>query len=304
AGAAAAVQVEPRRPEGAGADLKGSPGRAGLAAIGGPIQAIDLAPGSRGEAVTLPAGSTAALATVDGQLAAPGAAPAAAAGLLEESLDGWVVGAEPTEADTLQANQFSDALLPGQPLEVSLPPLVEDPREIPARQAVATLALAGRAGDLARALKRTPHPSVVLAAADGLRALLGRDAMMDAEVNDALETEFTPEARLFLGRLLDRLSDAEARDPEVAAIMIQALGSPELAIRTLAITELERLTGVTRNYRPLDSESQRESAVRRWVRETERTGAILDPNGAPAEPEADPADATGLDLKNVIPKDL
>ncbi|MFH5803296.1 hypothetical protein [Alienimonas sp. DA493] len=319
-GAAAAILVEPRRPEGAGADLTGAPQRAAVAALGGTVQAVDLAPGSRGEPVALPPGSAVAMITEAGQLAAPGAAPASAAGLFADGLPGWTTGAPPSEAETLLTDQFAAALIKGQPLEVSLPPLVEDQRELLARQAVAALALAGRAGDLARTLKRTPHPSVVLVAANGLRALLGRNPEMDAEVRTALEREFPREARIALGRLLDRLTDAEARDPQISAEVISALESPELAVRTLAIAELERLTGVTKSYRPLDSESQRESAVKRWRRELDRTGgAILDPNEAPAEPVAEgdsgtpaaapggaaaPANPTGVDFDSLIPGDL
>ncbi|NNJ24802.1 hypothetical protein [Alienimonas chondri] len=313
-GATAAVIVEPRRPRGAGADLAGSPGRAAMAVLGGAVKVVDLSPGSSGQPVPLPADSTAALVTSEGLLAAPGAAPAAAAGMFTEGVPGWAAGNPPTEAETLLADQFAEALLPGQPLEVSLPPLVEAEREIPARQAVATLALAGRAEDLARALKRTPHPSVVLVAADGLRTLLGRDPEQDAAVNDALDREFPPEARLSLGRLLDRLTAAEARDPRISAEMIAALESPELAVRTLAIAELERLTGVTKSYRPLDSPSQRESAIKRWVRELERNGALLppepesEPGAEPVDPAAGnavpPVDPIGIDLDNIVPGDL
>ncbi len=302
-GATAAIAVEPRRPRGAGADLAGSPGRAALAALNGPVEAVDLAPGSTGQTVSLPAGSTAALVTQDGRLAAPGAAGAAAAGLFVDGVPGWAAGAAPSEADLLMAEQFGAALLPGQPLEVSLPALIEDEEVIPASQAVAALALAGRAGDLARALKRTPHPSVVLVAADGLRTLLGRNPEMDAEVNDALTLEFPPEARLALARLLDRLTAAEARDPEISAQVVDALESSELAVRTLAIAELERLTGVTKAFGPHDSPSQRDNAVKRWRRELDRTGALLDPNAAPEQP-IETVDPPGLDLDAVIPDDL
>ena len=304
-GATAAVAVEPRRPRGAGADLAGSPGRAAAAAVGGAVAAVDLAPGSSGETVELSAGTTAALVTDAGRLAAPGAAAGAAAGLFAGGVPGWAGGAAPSEADRLLADQFAAALAPGQPLEFALPALVEDPREIPARQAAAALALVGRAGDLARTLKVTPHPSVVTVAADGLRALLGRSPEGDADVNAALDREFPPEARVALGRLLDRLSDAEARDPEVSAEVVDALDSPELAVRTLAIAELERLTGVTKNYRPLDSPSQRQSAAKRWRRELDQTGALLDPDGAPADDTPpDAADPTGIDFGAVIPEDL
>ncbi|QDT18123.1 hypothetical protein [Alienimonas californiensis] len=321
-GATAAIVVEPRRPEGAGADLAGAPQRAALAALGGAVEAVDLAPGSQREPVALPPGSAVAMITEAGQLAAPGAAPALAAGMFVDGLPGWTTGNPPSEAETLLADQFAAALIDGQPLEISLPPLVEDQRELLARQAVAALALAGRAGDLARTLKRTPHPSVVLVAANGLRTLLGRNPEMDAEVRSALDREFPPEARLALGRLLDRLTDAEARDPQVSAVVIDALESSELAVRTLAITELERLTGVTRSYRPLDSASQRESAVKRWRRELDRTdGAILDPNEAAAEPvdagaeaaetpaaqpggATRPGNPTGVDFDRLIPGDL
>ena len=308
-GAKAAVAVEPRRPRGAAADLRGAAARAAVAAVGGPVVAVDRGPGSDGQPVELAAGSTAALVTDAGVLAAPGAATGEAAGLFAGGVPPWAAGAGETEADRLQVENFTAALLPDQPLSVSLPPLVERDEEILARQAAAAMALAGRSGDLARTLNRTPHPSVVTVAADGLRSLLGRNAESDAAVNTALEREFPPEARVLLGRLLDRLTDAEARDPEVSRQVVAALDRPELAVRTLAIGELERLTGVTKNYRPLDSAASRSGAVRRWNRELEQTGAILDPDGAPAEGDGDadgpdPADAAGVNFDDLIPDDL
>ena len=309
-GAAAAVAVEPRLPRGAAADLRGASARAAVAAVGGSVVAVDRGPGSDREPVELAAGTTAALVTNAGVLAAPGAATGDAAGLFADGVPPWATAAEETPADRLQVENFTAALLPDQPLSVSLPPLVEREEEILARQAAAAMALAGRSGDLARTLNRTPHPSVVTVAADGLRSLLGRNAESDVAVNTALEREFPPEARVLLGRLLDRLTDAEARDPEVSRQVVAALDRPELAVRTLAIGELERLTGVTKNYRPLDSASSRSGAVRRWNRELEQTGAILDPNGAPAEGGGgdadgpDPADAAGVNFDELIPDDL
>ena len=306
AGATAAAAVEPRRPRGAGADLAGSPGRAAVAAVDGAVEIVDLAPGSDGEPFALAAGRTAAMVTDAGQLAAPGAAGAAAAGLFPDGPPAWATGGPRSEADDLLAEQFVAALLPGQPLEVSLSPLIEDPREIPARQAAAALALAGRAGDLARTLKRTPHPSVALVAADGLRNMLGRGAQSDKAVNSALDREFPPESRLTLGRLLDRLTEEDARDPAIAKEIVDDLESPELAIRTLAITELERLTGVTKSYRPLDSVPQRESAVRRWRREIDRVGGLLPPKaeGAGDTPDDQQPNPPGVDLDNIVPDDL
>ena len=308
-GATAAVAVEPRRPRGAAADLRGGAARAAVAAVGGPVVAVDRGPGSDREPVELAAGTTAALVTDAGVLAAPGAATGDAAGLFADGVPPWATAAEETRADRLQVENFTAALLPDQPLSVSLPPLVERDEEILARQAAAAMALAGRSGDLARTLNRTPHPSVVTVAADGLRSLLGRNAESDAAVNTALEREFPPEARVLLGRLLDRLTDAEARDPEVSRQVVAALDRPELAVRTLAIGELERLTGVTKNYRPLDSAASRSGAVRRWNRELEQTGAILDPEGGPAaegdgDDGPDPADAAGVDFDELIPDDL
>jgi hypothetical protein len=37
-----------------------------------------------------------------------------------------------------------------------------------------------------------------------------------------------------------------------------------ITVRTLAYLQLHELTGQTNNYRPLDTESQRKTAVARW----------------------------------------
>ena len=314
AGASAGLLVTPRLPRGAEAEVRGNPVAATLFVAGGPATVTDLAPGSPREPVELPAGTASAVVTDAGVLAAPAAGSVAldpAAGVPD-----WVAGADPTRADAMRADQFAEALAPGQPLTVTLPPLADADREIPARQAVEAMALAGEAGDLARAMKRTPHPTVVLAAADGLRSMLGRTPGGDAAVRDAIAREFPPEVRLELSRLLDRLSDAEARDPGVGGSVVGLLESDQLAVRTLAIDELERLAGVTHSFRPLDSAGSRASAVRRWRTHLQRVGAILDPDAAREEagtpgdaaadapPPADPADATGVDFGGLIPDDL
>ena len=308
AGATAGLLVTPRLPRGAEARVRGNPVAAVLYAAGGPVTVTDLAPGSAGEPVELPAGSSADLATAGGALAAP-AASAPPGGVPD-----WVAGGDPGRAETLQADQFAKALVPGQPLTVSLPPLADGPVAIPAAQAVRTMALMRDADDVARALKRTPHPDVVRAAADGLRGLLGRSPDLDAAVREAIAREFNPELRLDLERLLDRLSDREARDPAVSEQVVSLLESDELAVRTLAIDELDRLTGLAKAFRPVDSPGSRAGAVRRWRTHLQRVGAILDPDGAaaPAGGDGEPpaaapggdADATGLDFGGLIPDDL
>ena len=314
AGATAGLAVSPRLPSGAEAAVRGNPVSAVLYAVGGPVTVTDLAPGASGEPVEVPAGSAAVMVTDGGALAAP------AASAPEGGVPDWVAGPDRTRAETLLADAFAEALAPGQPLAVSLPPLADGPRALPAVQAVNTMALTRDAADLGRAIKRTPHPEVVLAAADGLRGLLGRSPELDAAVRDAISREFSLEAPLQLQRLLDRFSDAEARDPRASAELVGLLESDELAVRTLAIDELERLTGLTRGFRPLESPGSRNSAVRRWRDHLQRVGAVRDPDAAPTESPAggggeekggeggpdggDDADATGLNFGNLIPDDL
>ena len=302
AGATAGLLVTPRLPRGAEATVAGNPVAATLYAAGGPVTVTDLAPGSAGGPVELPAGSSAELATAGGVLAAP------AASTPPGGVPDWVAGGEPGRAETLLADRFAESLVPNQPLTVSLPPVADGPTALPAAEAVRTMALMRDADDVARALKRTPFPEVALAAADGLRGLLGRGPELDAAVRDAVAREFNPELRVELERLLDRLSDAEARDPAVSGQVVSLLERDELAVRTLAIDELERLTGVTKSFRPVESPGSRASAVRRWRTHLQRVGAILDPDGAPdpagAGAAGDDAGAAGVDFGGLIPDDL
>ena len=310
AGATAGLLVTPRLPRGAEARVTGNPVSATLYAAGGPVTVTDLAPGATGEAVQIPPGSMAVLVTDGGALAAPAAAETPG------GVPAWVADPDPSRADELVAEKFAGSLVPGQPLRVSLPPVADGQRESLAVPAVETMALARDAADVARALKRSPLPSVVRAAADGLRGMLGRSPDLDAAVRDGITREFSLEAPVQLERLLDRLTDAEARDPAASEQLVSLLESDELAVRVLAVDELRRLTGLDKRFNPVESPGNRASAVRRWRAHLQRTGAVLDPDGArpdPAPPvngeeneeeETGAGDATGLDFGGLIPDDL
>ena len=58
-----------------------------------------------------------------------------------------------------------------------------------------------------------------------------------------------------------------ARDGDRSALrrIIESLDSDDPAIRMLAISTLQRLTGQTMDYRPYDPPAQRQAAVERWV---------------------------------------
>ena len=80
----------------------------------------------------------------------------------------------------------------------------------------------------------------------------------------------TPAARLYA---ISQTYDSGVLPPY--ARLVEQLDSDDVAVRLMAITRLERLTGETFGYRYYDSRRVRESAVLKWVNIIE-SGRILD----------------------------
>ena len=117
------------------------------------------------------------------------------------------------------------------------------------------------------------HRSVIRS----LRKRMQGSASQELAVHASLATRLTIAEVSFLMRLLHGLNTADSRDPEMSAALIRLLGDDRLVMRTLAISEMERLTGERQGYFPGADSGRRRDAVRRWERLLDRQGGKLVP---------------------------
>jgi ABC-type hemin transport system ATPase subunit len=89
-------------------------------------------------------------------------------------------------------------------------------------------------------------------------------------------------------RLLWGYTVAEARTVEATTQLLEALNSPEIAVRELAITHLREMTGRDFDYQASGSEMQRSSAARAWRQLVNRNGGTVLKAVQPPAPNDDP----------------
>lgn len=86
-----------------------------------------------------------------------------------------------------------------------------------------------------------------------------------------------PAAKLYAIEQAARVNDRSAI-PRI----VEQLESDDPAVRSLAISTLERMTGETYGYRDFDPPSVRQAAVQRWVNAV-KSGSIPSAGASPAE---------------------
>jgi hypothetical protein len=154
-------------------------------------------------------------------------------------------------------------------------PLVEAARSDRSKElrmlAVQCLGAVGRLPALIDALRATERRDTRLEAIKALRLYMARGPAEEEALAQSLQTKMNDPvvAEAALG-LLRGFSDSEFKDRETYDALITLLGSSELAIRELAIRNLEELAGrlPSANYSP-DKPSTNEAAVAAWRRALE-----------------------------------
>lgn len=108
------------------------------------------------------------------------------------------------------------------------------------------------------------------------RRMAGSHAQIVA-IRESLETRLAIVEVPLVMQLLRGLNLADTKNPETISALIRLLNDERLLMRTLAIAELERLTGDRLNYFPAADAGRRRDAVRRWERLIERQRGELTP---------------------------
>jgi hypothetical protein len=137
-----------------------------------------------------------------------------------------------------------------------------------AEMAAKTLAMTGCVRDVADLLslnEATPE-ELRKATIEGTRRwlTLNPDKSSGQQLRDELGRNFQKETAANIYRLLWGYRESDLKDTPEAQRLVEQLMDDNITVRTLAYLQLHELTGQTNNYRPLDTESQRKTAVARW----------------------------------------
>lgn len=169
-----------------------------------------------------------------------------------------------------------DALAgPGSPAQL-VSPLVRDRNPRVAIPAVEVLAVTGDVEQLLAALFEPLDETVHRAAIAGLRAIATGSATGFWRIEQALATRLPMAEAEFVMQLLQGLSRTQAAVPATTTALMQLLADERLAIRTLAIEQIEALTGERHNFYPAAEPARRRDAIRRLQKVIDRQkGALL-----------------------------
>jgi hypothetical protein len=169
-----------------------------------------------------------------------------------------------------------DALAaPGSPAQL-VSTLVRDRNPQVAIPAVEVLALTGDVEQLLAALFEPLDETVHRAAIAGLRAIATGSASGFSRIEQALATRLPMSEAEFVMQLLQGLNRTQAAVPATTTALMQLLADERLALRTIAIEQIESLTGERHNYYPAAEPARRRDAIRRLQKVIDRQkGALL-----------------------------
>ena len=134
--------------------------------------------------------------------------------------------------------------------------------------AAKSLAMIGSLRDVADllSLNEASPEEIRMATIEGIRRwlTLHPDPAYGQLLRNELGRNFRKDTAAQVYRLLWGYRKSELKDTAAALSLVDLLMDDSITVRTLAFVHLQELTGKTNNYRPLDSESQRKTAVNRW----------------------------------------
>ena len=180
------------------------------------------------------------------------------------------------EAEAVR-NRLLDALsVPGSPAELAQRLLADRNPQVGVAAADVLCLTADTnllLGGLFEGLDEAVHRRII----EGLRAAVTNSGSARQAVAASLETRLSMTDAAFALQLISGLNETLARDRLMTSRLLQYLQGDSLALRTLSICEMERLTGGRQNYFPNADASRRRDAVNRWQKAIERNGGTLLP---------------------------
>jgi hypothetical protein len=224
--------------------------------------------------ITAPAGSTVGLETIDQGPSSPGLRVIATegevaieAGETKETLAGpgvvvfqppdkftgkekreapsWVTDPTPPPLDKQIGEQFAKYFTGDRRVMQALVEAVGDPNKDVRQLAISTLGAIGEVGveEVISALGSQGDSAVRRAAIRTIRGQMARGPEMAKAVHEQLVTTFGESQAEVVDKLLTGFTPKEAVDEGTYTKLVQLLSSPDLAVRELALDNLEQLTG-------------------------------------------------------------
>lgn len=158
--------------------------------------------------------------------------------------------------------------------------LLESRNPLIAENAVQLPVVTRQLDDLCSILLETDQSKVRRGAIMGLQTIMRTSPQGRQKINDSLRTRLPEMDTESAMRLLAGISPVEAEDQYISNWLVGMLESNRVAIRELAIFNLERLTGTDESFQADDEPSRRGSAIRRWKKRLSRNDdRLLDPQG-------------------------
>lgn len=170
---------------------------------------------------------------------------------------------------------FEKEFDPEQPLLLSLPAVVSNPRPALSELAVKCLALTDSYQALVKALVSADHREARLAAISGLRQWLPQDARNRQLLKAELARHFLPTDSEAVYRLLWGFRVEDAKTPAISRQLVGWLEHEHVAVRELAFWHIQQLTGLKNEYSPINPPGQRRVAIERWHSYLEKKGGVL-----------------------------
>ncbi|MBI5760410.1 MAG: hypothetical protein HZA46_17990 [Planctomycetales bacterium] len=188
----------------------------------------------------------------------------------------WLVGSPMSAAAKQNARLFEKEFDPTDPVRLSLGGTKDHKIPELSRLAVECLGLIGDYTSLVETLppEKGQHEESRKAAISGLRIWLPQAPENRSLLKRELAKHFKPDDVATIYELLWGYSETDARTKPVARKLVDWLGHDEIAVRELAIYQLQRLTNRRFEYRANATPSQRVSSQKRWIEYT-KDGTLL-----------------------------
>ncbi|HLQ44496.1 MAG TPA: hypothetical protein VK137_07200, partial [Planctomycetaceae bacterium] len=190
----------------------------------------------------------------------------------------WLEG-DPKRAAAKQKRLYNTAFQKEfdseQPLLLSVPAIVNNPRPAISELAVKCLALTDSYQPLVKALVQVEHREARLAAISGLRQWLPIDVHNRQLLKAELSRHLLLSDAEAVYRLLWGFNHDDAKNPATSHMLVNWLEHEQVAIRELAFWHIQRLTGLKHDYSPVNPPGQRRVAIERWNTHLEKKGGVL-----------------------------
>jgi hypothetical protein len=155
----------------------------------------------------------------------------------------WVTDSKPSPFDQKVGEQFASQIHPGQPIIRELVTAIEDPQADVRRLAIYALRAVGDISFVVPLLSKQDDPVMRKTTIHVLRAYLGQGAEAQTALRNELLNNLGPDISSVVEKLLIGYTPKEARDRSTYDSLVKLLESDQVAVRELALDNLQSLTG-------------------------------------------------------------